>query len=440
MNDKVKKSNLKFSNNLIIGIFFLICFLLCFIIGENSNEYRLLYVFVMSYSILTIFYVNKYKKNIICIKTIFIGLFSIMIGLSPLFYYLNFGKLTANNGCSIIYQFAMILIAYISMLIGFKVNFSQNKNNSKKKSDSYILLFSVVLNCIALLFNVIYFIKNKSFLMNGNLGAGRIMAQSGNGILILLSSLDLPGIGLLYKYNQNTHKKKYLLIFFVIVSFVFSIIRGSRTKLVRCLILLLLMYNSKNRIKPKSMLKFCVFAIIGLTFLQMIRTNMSNGNIDFFSSIYNILDVGSINLNYVYDIFPKKMPFQYGYTYLINLIMMLPGEGIDFTLWLKKIIGIDFAGGGVTPTIIGESYMNFGYIGIIFVMFFMGIIGNILDKKYENTTSDKFWVSYFIVIIIDVFRGGIANIEVSLFTYITLYIFYQVMYKNKKYGDEDLIE
>ena len=42
---------------------------------------------------------------------------------------------------------------------------------------------------------------------------------------------------------------------------------------------------------------------------------------------------------------------------------MRPGPDLDFTLWLKDKVNIQFSGGGLTPTIIGEAYINFGFGG-----------------------------------------------------------------------------
>ena len=136
----------------------------------------------------------------------------------------------------------------------------------------------------------------------------------------------------------------------------------------------------------------------------------------FLSGLY----VNDINLNYVFSTFPKKVEFQHGYTYLINILMLKPGPDLDFTLWLKEQIGITFNGGGVTPTILGEFYMNFGNLSMYIGMFFLGILGEKLDN-YFNCNNKNFISSFYVWQFAHCASGGIANVMIIVILFTIVY-------------------
>jgi len=62
-----------------------------------------------------------------------------------------------------------------------------------------------------------------------------------------------------------------------------------------------------------------------------------------------------------------------GMSYLVDIKTLLPGYQPHFGFWLKERLGLEFAGGGVTQTIVGELFLNWGWIGIIVGMFTIGM-------------------------------------------------------------------
>ena len=320
------------------------------------------------------------------------------------------------------------------MLVGF--NFGKYKKeeleetkDDKDNKEKYAKYFAYLLIGTSIIFNVFYIISNKTLFLGGNLEDGRIQALSSNGLVLILTSLYLPGIGLLYNYCLKNQKSKNIVWIFVLINIIFYIIRGSRSSIINMILLIVLIRNFYKPIALKSMIKLCISFLIILAILQIVRTNMSGQASNVLKELYSILQGGSINIDYIYDEFPESTPFQLGNTFFINLEMLLPGPDKDFTLWLKDTIGLSFSGGGLTPTIIGEAYLNFGYFGIILFMFFVGMIGNYLNSRYYMDKQNVVWIAYIIVITIGAFRGGIANIEINLLLSIFLMIAYEVLYK-----------
>lgn len=435
---KISTFNFFLLSSIVIIILFCIVGIFCF----NSEITKLL-LFYIIYFFITFLFVLKENKKIINIKTIFVAMYTLMIGISPLIYYFNNNTIISNTGNSIEYQFLMIIIGYISMVFGFycfsrgsgdNLENNMNKTNyfSSKIKDNMNYVFSIMLIMLATFANIVYIFLNRELFFGGSLESSRITALSSNGLLLLLCGLNVIGIGFLYEYCVRNKKKYGILFFCIVITFVFYIIRGSRTAIFNIIFLIILLRNAYKPIKPKNMLKIVVIMIVLLGGLQIVRTIMSSGNANFFAEIFSSFQVGSINLNYVYLVFPDRVDFQYGYTFLINLKMLLPGSDPDFTLWLKDCIGISFAGGGVTPTLIGEGYINFGFLGIILFSFVVGLIAQKLNYLYFKNNYNKIWVCYLIVLFLSVFRSGIANIEVSLLSFIFIYVFYGLFVNNKR--------
>ena len=122
-------------------------------------------------------------------------------------------------------------------------------------------------------------------------------------------------------------------------------------------------------------------------------------------------------------------------TFLINIEMMLPGPDLDFTLWLRQCIGVEFSGGGVTPTVLGEGYINFGFFGAMLLMFLTGWLANILNDKYYKEEKNIVWNTCAITYFLTIFKGGYANIEISLLSLLFLYIMYELFFPKIKKGD-----
>lgn len=69
--------------------------------------------------------------------------------------------------------------------------------------------------------------------------------------------------------------------------------------------------------------------------------------------------------------------------------MLLPGPDPDFTMWLKEQTGIMFSGGGLTPTILGEFYLNFGFSAIFIGMFILGVYSVFLNRYFVKHKENE---------------------------------------------------
>ena len=224
--------------------------------------------------------------------------------------------------------------------------------------------------------------------------------------------------------NNKFNVKVFALMFGIVM--LSNGIIGFRSKIIIPVIILIIMYNKKKKITLKQIIPLIIILLIFGSAYGMMRGN-SNTNILTYATKH--FAIGSQNLGYILNRFPNGVEYQKGYTYIINILMLAPGPDPDFTLWLKEKLNMNFDGGGVTPTIIGEFYINFGFIGIVFGMLAIGMILKKLDYLYEKSNS-IFMPSYLISIALSIVSGGIANIEINLF--ITVIVYYMVLYISKR--------
>lgn len=420
--------------------------LLAIIISIIRKEY--IYIYSIVYIDIISGFLYYERKNLINIKSVFLFMYTIMVGISPICYYIEKHTLISNRGNNISYQFVPFLAGLCMLIIGFyrkdiKKIITKNDENNKlkekcipnKTKNNIELIGGIFLCIVSILANAIFIFQNRASLFSGNLENNRIEAMATNGFILLLTGFNFIGIGLLYNVSfVKTKVKKYVLII-IAISVIFSIMRGSRSSIIKIFILMFFIRNLKKPFSIKQVVHAVLAIVVLIVILQIARSAMSNKSGNFIGALLNTFEVGSFNYNFVYVTFPEKEPFQWGYTYLINIIMMKPGNDPDFTLWLKEKTGTEFAGGGLTPTIIGESYLNFGFLGIIIIMYLTGILGNKLNELYFEHKENLALNCALIVILIDIFRGGYANVEIGLIQLLMVYLgMYLIECIDKRWG------
>lgn len=406
---------------------------------DKENRYLELCCYLLSYIILTVIYLYHEYDDLVSIKSFFVVIYTAMIGIDPLFYVLQRSTFITLSGNNIHYQYVICLVGYIFLLIGLFL-FSNKKivHNLKKLSDKeikYYHTYGAIISVISTLANIYYICKYSNNFFGGNLESGRIDALSSNGIILLLCSLIIPSTVMLYYHYSKTKKGKYTFLISFAVLIITHIIRGGRAGIIRVLICAILIKNHDHPINMKKILTIGVVSVVALAFMQIQRTYMSGYNVTSLTrNIYGMFENGSINIDYIYDTFPEKTRYQMGYSYIVNIKMMKPGPDLDFTLWLKQIIGLNYSGGGLTPTLFGEGYLNFGYVGGFLELLFIGLVANYLNRQYKVNDKNTLWIVYVSSLFMDSFRGGFANIEIGLLTTLALYIAYRFIFM-RKYGD-----
>lgn len=379
-------------------------------------------VYAIIYTELCIVILRKTKCDVFHPGFQFLVLFTFFIGLGPIF--LDIKGADHSIIC------ALILLGLFMFYGGLYLGsiFLQKRKRGAYKRECYsrkkVLLF---LYLIAFLCGVIYLSGYIEMFVAGDLDSARVNSYAGNGAILYLNSMLVIILPMLFEeYKKGSISLGFFAVL-LIAGLGLLLLRGSRTGfLLVCLIMLLIAFREKGASLRSYVLAamLVAFCAVGLLFLRNILSGVST---DFLSLILSQLTVSSKNLTYVLAAFPSSIDYQGGYTYLINLKMLLPGPDLDFTLWLKEVLGMNYAGGGLTPTIIGEFYLNFGVAGVAIGMFLYGLLGSILYLLLLNNT---FYITYYCYIAFEyayAVYGGIATvmIGVMLNTLVYLFIIYQ---------------
>lgn len=388
----------------IMGLVLIIALIITVIIPK---AFEMTSYFVLYFSLgIIIFY---FAPRWICTMTLFYFFYTISVGFGQFYIIIENHNFRYNN-------YVIVIGGLSVMLLGYIINFKQKKKikiPKLKKMKLYLNISWKTLLYISFIFATIagftYFISNRSTLLN-NLNEGRIESASENGFLLYIMKLHIMVIPLMYEEYLN--KNISALVFWPLTTFagLQLLLIGFRTPfaLMIAVIIIIGVYRSKIQLKK------CIPIATGVFLFLIVYGVYRNGsNI---STVYYILRGQlfneSQNLNYVFRAFPERVPFQNGYTYLINLIMLKPGPDLDFTLWLKEKIGISFSGGGITPTILGEFYINFGTLGIFIGMFLLGIVVAKVDK-WVISGEISFWKAFIMLSFATCCSGGIANVYLN---------------------------
>lgn len=275
---------------------------------------------------------------------------------------------------------------------------------------------------VSFMLSMYYFTMNQSAFLT-NLNSARIEAASGNGVIVYLMALPIVAMPMLLDlYLRSNIPKSEIpsrvtLIILTIVAAITLFASGFRSNVITMLVCMVIMYYGRKHITMTRLICYGLALVLVVTMLGIVRSGIDASVLD---SLITECYVNGLNLQYIFMTFPDRVPFQYGYTYLINLFMLMPGPDLDFTLWLKNQIGLSFSGGGVTPTIVGELYLNFGYIGVILGMLVLGFLGSRLFSYYINS-GINFLSVYLTGQFAHCVSGGVANVMIPVLLYGLVY-------------------
>lgn len=414
---RIKKFNL-------IGLSFLFLSILLYIYSLLTSEENIIVYFLLLICLTIALFLNN-RFELISPAVLFTAYYIYSVALGPIIL-MNMGRFYSYGYTKI------ILGGLLAFACGNAMLLLLTKRNIAEREDRPRIRFSFsrvkalyILLTISWSAALYYFVRNRAYLV-GNTENGRVSALSGNGAILYTAQVSILLVCMLFDIYIETRKNgkpiisKYKMIFVTIVSAITLIVSGFRAPVATLFICMIVMYAGKKKMPMWRIILYGLLCIIGVAFLGAVRTAMSGGISSTLSSFFTSLYVGDINIKYMYDTFPSKVNFQYGYTYLINFLMLLPGPDLDFTLWLKEQVGITFSGGGLTPTILGEFYINFGETAIFIGMFLMGVFSVYLNKYFKQH-KESFLAVFYVWQFAHCVSGGIANVSVTVLLYTIIY-------------------
>lgn len=252
----------------------------------------------------------------------------------------------------------------------------------------------------------------------------RVSAVGGKGFLVIIASSCFSVSILLTKIP-----KKMFIRMLICAALLFG--TGYRGNSLSLILLVFLTYWVGKR---KRFLLQMVGILLGIAMLYTVIGQIRRGGswraeTIFLPVIWRIY-VNSSNLNTIFVNYPLNQ-LMYGRSFFIDLAILLPGAQDSFMLQLKRIMGLTFNGGSFTPTVFGEAYVDFGFIGAIIWPMIVFLIVSILDEEFKRKIDGRmyFALSYNLT--------GLATS--SFFSCLTMglipqvLVYYTIIYLSKRF-------
>jgi len=256
--------------------------------------------------------------------------------------------------------------------------------------DRINIMPSILLITVGLLLYIFFILKTGfiSFLSN-NIEADRIIARRGMGSITVLALSTLTYGGLLFITSRVPLLYKLVLGLFISIALMGF---GNRGPLLTFFLLLFITFQliKYNTIHLKKQFFFGIAIFTLFVALGVLRKNVSDGAIEIFLARFFWRPFVNIyNLQYILDAFPKSHNYLFGDGFLMDIMTLMPGHSINFQTWVKDSVGLDFEGGGVTVTYLGEFYINFGFFGLIIAPVFYSIFLNSFYYVAASFTGNR---------------------------------------------------
>jgi len=227
----------------------------------------------------------------------------------------------------------------------------------------------------------------------------RVNSLRGLGYIYKIS-IFLIYIGLFGVFYKLLKERKYfysILLLLIFSALIMPTANRIDAAFVFFIFLLSLLYikNEENKVGFFGLVFFfvgSVFVLFLSAIFQYIRhygidgfLNAEMANIFSFSfgGLFHRFWVQLENLSYIYN----GIRLDWYQTFLNDFLMAIPGSGVNFTsgVLLKNELGLEFSGGGITPTFIGEGMVSFGdfwYFYVLLIGIFTGFSSKFLTKFF----------------------------------------------------------
>lgn len=220
----------------------------------------------------------------------------------------------------------------------------------------------------------------------------RITARAGIGWLVLPSIVFITYSTIALFSYYLFHKQQYMKSYAVALLGTFLLLQyGNRAPAFEVVICCGFIYCWKRwrTIPVLLMLVGCLLTFLTLGAMQVIRQGLST---DFLMVLLQSIwrpFVNIQNFDLIVKAFPNRLNFLHGQSFFMDLAVLAPGYQPNFGTWLKDQLGLDFTGGSVTVTYLGELYANFGEVGGLWGAFLLGTVLDVLSRY-----SRKFYDDY----------------------------------------------
>jgi oligosaccharide repeat unit polymerase len=429
-------------------IYYILLLLLCIVYGticilyQNSiynqsmviKSWGLLSILLL---ILSSFIFNKRTNSFFNAYTLYI-LVAYFYWLGSIF--LNALNINKENSVLNMYNYESLISPVVFSVLGFGLfqlaailytnrrpyitNFCKTSYFTNKNYRNSILIISVILLIMST--PIYYSDLINRFIITNNSGYGALYntMNESSSITNIIGSLKIffvPGLYLFLTVKKESKVIRYFVIGIVLVNVIFNFIIGARSSALMFLISFLWLYHVQ--ISPfkgikNILLLFQSIIIMAVSvsimqyrgtvnknlgdFLNLLLKNVTEDN--FIVTFINELGFSILPLIETMKIIPDKIDFSYGFSYLSSILAVIPSlffGGFSFAdyaaldIWLMNELGMNYGPG---YSLIAETYYNFGWFGLILMMFFGGGLAIIFNNKVEG--DEKLIRNVYIAILI----------------------------------------
>jgi oligosaccharide repeat unit polymerase len=340
-------------------------------------------------------YVNNYNSLLgIIDRDVFIcGLFWAIVGLVA--FYAGYFLYLPKKG-------AKFLSGVFSALVG-----TRRVWNRTRMKTSIVLLTGLILA------SYLSFIRQKGGLLYfiTHWGSERFGAGSGVSYLMYIIDMLQPATWLLFVYYRcRAISPRVLFWGYSISASLLLLSLGGRVAVIILWIGLLIVENyTVRRISTRNLLILFVIAVLLTIGFRWLRSNVKRGQISLSTDLTGggavllaefTADFTAVDLSYFYfSSVPTRLDFLHGASIIHVPIFVVPriiwkekpvhlGPGLALEALLP---GLAKSHTHIAPSIIGDLYLNFSYIGIVIGMFIIGMFFRVLNfYLYKGSRGDPF--------------------------------------------------
>ena len=333
---------------------------------------------------------------------------------------------------------ALLLGAYITHKYDFVFSRADNHSFKFRPMNNVRLVWWLVIICI--LATIALFGRSGTIpILSANPAQAKMAFFSGNGMFsIFLKGIPFICIALLYDALVRPGKNKMLRLNLLTAFYIFvTILVGFRSSIVVFAIQYISVYFMFNR-RPIP-LWLIVFSIVGLlVFVSFIGAFRRGGltAADFTREVGITLVARPVAFELILKYYDESR-FSYGARYWEDLKKLLPGAQTGANVDLKFEIFKGFVDmpdtAGITPSIIGEAYINFGHYGIMGICLLCGLLMSYVytqTRRKPSFFNVSFLTHLSLSLVISVI-SGIGTILVSFLIGFFWILVLSVLYERK---------
>nr|MBZ1357364.1 oligosaccharide repeat unit polymerase [Dyadobacter fermentans] len=373
--------------------------------------------------------------------------FIILIGLGPIALYFYSENMYLSGNYQNVIQ--MVLIGYVCINLGYFLASKQTRNVFTNKTylsppggysssfKSKLRISAYVFFTIGILASLLFFARTGNIpILAANKEAARVaaLAVGGNGYVLYLMSMGMYGVALyaIYAYGYNKDKTQLFLLF-AIMGLAMTGTGSRRYILWVCLYLLIAKHYLSSPIPKTRMLVYTFLGLLFVNLFEMFRNpdSMTTTSLSTTFSYRFIIYIS--NLEKVLTYFMSRDEYEYGGTFFMDILTALPGKQIDYQSWLKKVTNLEFEGFGIPPTLMGDLYVNFGYVGVVLGCTLFGfMVRNIYNSLILKRGSFYNLFLYMAVLEISskIITSGISAQAISILWLAIFVGLYKVLFKH----------